>query len=186
MRRFARLLQLLKTKDFDIFRDRVQQLTDGLIENDAVNSEQRVNFSDFIEMKDQYYVDQLNSNNLPDFQEMSINYVKTVQWICFYYFRHCYSWNHYYPHNCAPFVSDFSNVHGMSFSFELDKPAKPFTHLLAILPKSSAQLLPTVYQPFVDDDISDLVSLKFSICLSSLRFNGTTLLCSFVRTGRTL
>lgn len=120
-------------------------------------------------MKDQYYAEQLGTDHLPDFQEMSMSYVKTVQWICFYYFQHCYSWNHYYPHECAPFVSDFSDVHGMSF--ELSQPVKPFSHLLAILSTNSAQLLPKAYQPFVGDDMPDWVSSKQKICLSLKHFS---------------
>lgn len=180
MRRFARLLQLLKPKDFDMFRSRVQKQADGVVENGADDPEYRVNLSDFIEMKDQYYADQLGTNHLPDFQEMSFDYVKTVQWICFYYFQYCHSWNHYYPHSCAPFVSDFSEVHRLSFSFEMGKPAKAFSHLLAILSTRSKHLLPKAYQPFVVDDIPDMVSSKlhiflisslYSMCFHALRRN---------------
>lgn len=128
------------------------------VETDAENGAEPT-FSDFLEMKDQYYMDKLGDEKMPDFVQMSMNYVKTIQWVLFYYFRGTCSWGHSYPFACAPFVSDFTTVHNVTFTLDIDKPAKPFTHLLAILPKKSAHLLPKSYQLMMIDDVQiDLVS----------------------------
>lgn len=172
MRRFGRLLQILKPKDFDLYRENIQKMNKNLQmkmaavnlngnSTDSMDTENQVSYSDYLEMKDQYYADYFGSETLPNFDEMSINYVKTVQWILFYYFRGNYSWNHYYPFSCTPFVSDFKQVYNVSLSFELGKPVKPFTHLLAILPKDSAGLLPTNYHDLAVDDLDDVVKLLY-------------------------
>lgn len=173
LRRFARLLHILKPKDFDLYRENIEQKPTNICKQMAavnLNDDQKstngceikVSFSDFLEMKDNYYAEHLGHTNLPDFQNMSFAYVKTIQWILLYYFRGTASWNHYYPYKCAPFVSDFTAVHQIAFSLDLEKPVKAFTHLLAILPKSSAHLLPACYQPsLMDDEIVDMVRSYF-------------------------
>lgn len=103
-------------------------------------------FSDFMEMKDQYYMDKLGHSDIPNYDEMTNSYMKTIQWILFYYFRGTCSWSHFYPFACAPFVSDFTAIDNGTFSLNIDKPVNAFTHLLAILPKSSSHLLPKSYK----------------------------------------
>lgn len=173
MRRFGRLLQLLKTKDFDLYR--AEQMNGCVnakmaainLKGEATESnggEHDVKFSDFLEMKDQFYTEHLGHSELPDFKVMSANYVKSIQWVLFYYFRGIYTWNHYYPFSCAPFVSDFTQVHNLAFSFELDKPVKALSHLLAILPKSSSSLLPTSHRKFAVDVVRNMVGFGINIC----------------------
>lgn len=168
VRRFARLIQALKLKDFDLYRDNMKHLVEPLkvklaavnlnnnnddpngIANGTANGAE-VRFSDFLEAKDQYYTEMLGTTNMPDYEHMSTNYVKTIQWMLFYYFRGTCSWSHYYPYDCAPFVGDFVTVHKTTFSLNIDRPVKALTHLLAILPKTSAHLLPKTYQSLTFD-----------------------------------
>lgn len=175
VRRFTRLLYILKPRDFDLYCDSINRSHEKTISdkmaavvnlNDEIGNGVKTqdSFSDFLDMKYAYYDEHLGQNGLPDFDSMSASYVKTVQWILFYYFRGTVSWNHYYPYTCAPFVSDFSSVQHVAFTFDMDKPVNTFTHLLAILPKRSSHLLPTSYQSLLVDDIRfDMVGyLRFS------------------------
>lgn len=169
VRRFARLLQILKPKDFDLYSNDINQKMAAVnLNGDASptnGSEQKVSFSDFLEMKDVYYTEHLGHGNIPEFDEMSTSYVKTVQWMLFYYYRHTFSWNYYYPYKCVPFVSDFTPVHNIGISLNVDKPVKPFTHLFAILPKRSAYLMHTCYQPFMVDHVDNMVSYRRKIII---------------------
>lgn len=114
--------------------------------------------SDFMEMKDEYYTQQLGNSKMPDYEQMSASYIKMVQWTLFYYYHDTCSWNHYYPYSCVPFVSDLVDVHKTTFNIEFDKPVEIFTHLLAILPTKSAHLLPKSYQLEMFDE------LKIPVC----------------------
>lgn len=163
LRRFAGLIQQLKQKDFDLYCIKRSDSIESINENvsainvnnnnyiDDVKTQPR--FSDFMEMKDQYYAQQLGDGNVPDIEQMTLNYVKMVQWTLFYYYRSTCSWSEYYPHDCAPFVSDFGDIHRANLCLEfINKPANVFAHLLAILPTRSAHLLPRCYQLEMFDD----------------------------------
>lgn len=130
--------------------------TDG--KNAEADSQSQFSFSDFLEMKDQYYAEMLGNDHMPNFESMSKKYFETIQWILFYYYRGTSSWTHWYPYKFVPFVSDFAVVHETSFGLNTDGPVNPFTHLLAILPERSCHLLPDSYQPFVGSDLNNLVS----------------------------
>lgn len=162
VRRFARLLQILKPKDFDLYNQSISHKISTLNLNEDAGStnggEVKASFSDFLEMKDEYYMEDLGNENVLDLAKMSESYIKTIQWVLFYYFRGTFSWNYYYPYECVPFVSDFTPVHNITISLDIDKPVKPFTHLLVILPKGSAHLLPTNYKSLLVDHVMDTVS----------------------------
>lgn len=180
MGRFALLIESLRSKDFELFCKSWQTSSGSITaklshinlnnnnndhHNDINNKNNNVGkngmngtngggptYSDFLEMKDQYYTEKLNDTDEPNYERMSADYVKIIQWVLFYYFRGTCSWCHSYPYKCAPFISDFTTVHKTRFALNCDKPANPFTHLLAILPKSSAHLLPKSYQLMMDDN----------------------------------
>lgn len=167
IRRFARLLQILKPKDFDLYCESIKNSVEPICEKlTAVNlnamvdeeNKPRYSFSDFLEMKDQYYVEMLGNDYDQDFADMSTNYVKIIQWTLYYYYRGIPTWNYCYPYKCVPFVSDFTTVNVTTFSVLSDEPENPFTHLLAILPKSKCYLLPTCFQPLAVDEVHDFVS----------------------------
>lgn len=180
VRRFARLLQILKPKDFDLYSKSIVQqlaainLNDEVANGGANGGEPKASFSDFLEMKDEYYAQHLGTNNLPNLNQMSTSYVTTVQWILFYYFRGTFSWTYHYPFKCVPFVSDFSPVHHTAISMEIDKPVKPFTHLLAILPEGSAHLLPKSYQMMMVHVTEDKVSFHFFLKIWNTSIHGPT------------
>lgn len=173
LRRFAGLIQNLSSNDFDFYRNSRKNLLEPIARKvsaihlnnnnnngdetkSAVHSEPR--FSDFMEMKDQYYTQHLGDRKLADFEQMSVNYAKMVQWTLFYYYRDTCSWNEFYPYDCVPFVSDFVDIHKANLLLEFNKPVNVFTHLLAILPSRSAHLLPRCYQMEMFND------LKIPVC----------------------
>lgn len=160
VRRFTRFMFNLQIKDYDLYCNSINRSHENSISEKMaavlnLNNETGSldSFNDFLEMKYDYYAKHLGYTDTPDFNDMSFSYTKTMQWILIYYFRGTDSWNHYYPYKCAPFVSDFTTVYEKAFSFDVDKPADAFTHLLAILPKSSSHLLPTSYQALIVDNI---------------------------------
>lgn len=178
VRRFARLMINLKDQDFELYRNSYKNSIETITEkvsafnfkNNNNNNNNYVNvtksathsepgYSDFMEIKDQYYTLKLGDTKIPNYKRMSESYVKMIQWTLFYYYRDTCSWNEYYPFDCVPFVSDLVDIHKTSFQLEFDKPADVFTHLLAILPKRSSHLLPRCYQMEMFDD------LKIPVCL---------------------
>lgn len=177
LRRFARLLLNLKPKDFDLYRNSHKNSIEPItVKVSAINFTNNNNnnnnadetkssthseprFSDFMEMKDQYYALKSGETKMPNYEQMSASYVKMMQWILFYYYRGTCSWNEFYPYDCVPFVSDFVDIHKTTFQLEFDKPVNIYTHLLAILPTRSSYLLPRSYQLEMFDD------LKIPVCL---------------------
>lgn len=141
------------------------------LNGEANGGEFKASFSDFLEMKDEYYMEDLGNENVPDLAKMSENYMKTIQWMLFYYFRGTFSWSYHYPYKCVPFVSDFTPVHNIAISLDIDKPVKPFTHLLAILPKGSAHLLPKNYRSLLVDHVMDMVSHIFQNLIIFSKFS---------------
>lgn len=180
VRRFARLMINLKEQDFDLYRNcqknsiemNTEKVSAANFNNNnnnnadgtksSAHSEPR--YSDFMEIKDQYYTQKLGDTKVPNFGEMSASYVKMIQWTLFYYYRCTCSWSEYYPFGCVPFVSDLVDVHKTTFQLEFGKPVNVYTHLLAILPQRSAHLLPKCYQLEMFDD------LKIPVCLPHLHW----------------
>lgn len=162
--RFEKFIHALKLKDFGLYRNVVTlalknrmaavTLNEKPLSSDLVTTESEsvpsIDFSDFLEAKDQYYTDHL-SIELPNLKELTKFYIKALQWVLLYYYRGTYSWSFYYPYQCAPFVSDMESFADLSFSFEVDQPATPLVHLLALLPTRSQRLLPECYRPLVED-----------------------------------
>lgn len=170
VRRFARFIELLKQKDFDLYCN--VESTNAIIEvsdrfgelnltkkntqsQDAIN---KPTFSDFLESKDQYYANFFATSKVPDMKEMTVHYVKIIQWTLFYYYRGICSWSYYYPFPCVPFASDLTSILDVIFQFDIDEPAKPFDHLFTILPQRSFQLLPECYSSLsIDSQTLDVV-----------------------------
>uniref|UniRef100_A0A183GQ58 5'-3' exoribonuclease n=1 Tax=Heligmosomoides polygyrus TaxID=6339 RepID=A0A183GQ58_HELPZ len=82
-----------------------------------------------------------------ELREQAEGYVRAIQWNLHYYYRGCASWNWFYPHHYAPYISDVVDFSDMDMSFDLGEPFKPFEQLLAVLPAASAECLP---QPLRD------------------------------------
>ncbi|WKX94375.1 hypothetical protein Q1695_011549 [Nippostrongylus brasiliensis] len=77
-----------------------------------------------------------------ELRQQAEGYVRAIQWNLHYYYRGCVSWNWFYPHHYAPYITDVVDFSDMDLSFELGEPFKPFEQLLAVLPAASAECLP--------------------------------------------
>lgn len=77
------------------------------------------------------------------------DYVQGLHYVYQYYFGGLPSWEWYYPYYYAPLVADlasyisYMNTARISLKpFEKSAPYEPFKHLMCILPRESAMLLP--------------------------------------------
>ncbi|MFH4973448.1 hypothetical protein AB6A40_000157 [Gnathostoma spinigerum] len=96
-------------------------------------------------------------------------YIRAIQWNLHYYYHGCCSWNWYYPHHYAPYVSDLRNFSELKIEFELSEPFHPFEQLLAVLPAASAGCLPVPFQHLMKDESSPIIDFypeKFSTDLN--------------------
>lgn len=92
-------------------------------------------------------------------------YVYGLKFVYQYYFQNLASWSWYYPYYFAPLLSDLnlylSNIlqagHSLQ-AFDLGVPFEPFKQLLCILPKESADLLPSNFQKYILEQDSILRS----------------------------
>lgn len=190
--RFSKLIEALKRKDFDMYHElnliklskQMESTSVGehkVIEPAEVKSadndlEYQIIYSGFMDAREHYYQNNSLIEKSINFVDLTNNYIKTIQWVLFYYFRGTYSWSFYYPYNFAPFVSDLTSFDSTGYSFEIDGPVSPLNHLLAVLPKDSFQScdLPMCYRSsielnshatdadaFVDKVISDVRSLVY-------------------------
>lgn len=79
------------------------------------------------------------------------NYIKTLQWIYYYYTKGIPSWHWYYPHNYAPFISDLINNiprNVVSFKFQLGTPSTKEEQLLRVIPPTNGHILPEHLREF--------------------------------------
>lgn len=96
-------------------------------------------------MENNYYEEKLNFSidNKEKLTEMTEHYIEGLQWVLYYYYRGCPSWNFYYRYHYAPRISDISVgleeliKKGVDITFEKSKPFKPFEQLMAVLPARS-------------------------------------------------
>lgn len=59
-------------------------------------------------------------------REQAICYITALQWILDYYYRGVQSWDWYYPHHYAPFISDLKGFQDYEIKFNMGKPFLPF------------------------------------------------------------
>lgn len=93
-------------------------------------------------------------------------YIRTIQWNLEYYFRGIPSWDWYYPYNYAPFASDLLvhlDADDLYQQFKLDQPVSSITHLLAILPPGSDQLLPVSLKGITRNELARFYPENFEI-----------------------
>lgn len=159
---FNTFLEVLKTKDMDLFEKQAntstQLLTNKLNQfNLNVNPteenevhEPKISETDFIDAKRKYYAEIFADMQPNDLKNISMNYIKSLQWILFYYYRSNCSWTFQYPYDLAPFISDLIWSKTCNFTFDVDSPAMPIEHLFRILPASSSNLLPKCMQQYAN------------------------------------
>lgn len=119
----------------------------------------------FVAWKDKYYKDKLHFsiNDEKEMIDLTQSYLEGLQWVLYYYYKGCPSWNWFYKYHYAPRISDISigldayiNAGVYEISFDLSQPFKPFEQLMAVLPARSRQLMPVVYRPLMTDEQSPI------------------------------
>lgn len=120
----------------------------------------------FIESKDKYYKEKLHFSIHDDNEMIALtrHYCEGLQWVLYYYYKGCPSWNWYYKYHYSPRISDINKgIHDMiakneaEVKFDLAKPFKPFEQLMAVLPARSRKLIPDVYRPLMTDERSPII-----------------------------
>ena len=79
-------------------------------------------------------------------------YLEGMTWTLLYYFKGCPAWRWQYPYITTPFVSDlhkYLKTHDIPDKFVLDRPLRPCTQLLTVLPPQMNHLLPVKYRDMV-------------------------------------
>lgn len=122
--------------------------------------------SKFVDAKDKYYKDKLkfSINDTDKMTEFTRHYLEGLQWVLYYYYKGCPSWNWYYRYHYSPRISDISiGVNDMlekneeNVPFDQAKPFKPFEQLMAVLPARSRKLMPDVYRPLMTEEHSPII-----------------------------
>lgn len=120
----------------------------------------------FVDFKDKYYKDKLgfSYHDTEDITEMTRHYVEGLQWVLYYYYKGCPSWNWYYKYHYSPRISDIAiglnyilELEDHQIKFDLGIPFKPFEQLMAVLPARSRKLLPAVYRPLMTEEHSPII-----------------------------
>lgn len=119
----------------------------------------------FLDWKDHYYKDKLgfSIHDKEPLVDITKHFIEGLQWVLFYYYRGCQSWNWYYRYHYAPRISDL--IVGIddylekqeSIKFEMSKPFKPFEQLMAVLPARSKNLIPPAYRALMTDPNSPII-----------------------------
>lgn len=120
----------------------------------------------FINSKDKYYKDKLkfSIHDKEEMTEFTRHYLEGLQWVLYYYYKGCPSWNWYFKYHYSPRISDISiGIQDMlekneaDVPFEQAKPFKPFEQLMAVLPARSKRLMPDVYRPLMTEEHSPII-----------------------------
>lgn len=137
----------------------------NVFENDEFVQESKDIYNKkFMDWKDGYYKDKLHFSiyETDKLVEMTKHYIEGLQWVLYYYYKGCQSWNWYYRYHYAPRISDI--IVGLedyiakdeSIKLEMSKPFKPFEQLMAVLPARSKALMPIVYRNLMTDPTSPI------------------------------
>ena len=120
----------------------------------------------FVRAKDEYYKKKLHFS-IHDEEKMiefTRHYLEGLQWVLYYYYKGCASWNWYFRYHYAPRISDVAmGVKDMleknqdEIHFDLATPFKPFEQLMAVLPARSRKLMPDVYRSLMTDEHSPII-----------------------------
>lgn len=158
-------MSILRTKDFDLSRkEHESRLDENANDMDAMNDRMAVlcvskpapapsqfTFSDFLELKDQYYEDRFG-DRAPSLLTMTGEYMRIINWSLAYFYGGASSWRQRYQYACAPYASDLTACDQAQLWIFQDKQPKPFDHLFAILPANCMHLLPKCYASLAQED----------------------------------
>ncbi|XBW37533.1 hypothetical protein QEN19_003113 [Hanseniaspora menglaensis] len=128
-------------------------------DNESLNDTKRAMEEKFDQWKSTYYKSKINfdSINSPEkVIDMAENYAEGLQWVLYYYYRGCPSWNWYYRYHYAPRISDLAKGFEDKFEFEIGQPVKPFQQLMSVLPERSKKLIPIPYRTLMTDEYSPI------------------------------
>ena len=148
--------------------------TDSLLNKYAILDEKESKYE--VDMKKYmraYYRKKLNALTA-DVSTICHDYLKGLTWILEYYTSGLPSWNWFYPHHYAPFLSDIAkNIYNFPEVIKWGKtnPISPFLQLLCVLPTKSSNLLPSPLNKLLDSDsvISEFYPEEFEIDLEGKR-----------------
>ncbi|KAI5954380.1 exo2 [Candida jiufengensis] len=133
---------------------------------DVLNDTKEVYQKKFKDWKNDYYEDKLHFNidDTEKLIELTEHYIEGLQWVLYYYYRGCPSWNWYYKYHYAPRISDISVGlealidKGVDLTYDPSHPFKPFEQLMAVLPARSRKLMPAVYRQLMIEEHSPIKS----------------------------
>lgn len=89
--------------------------------------------------------------------QLTKDYVKGLQWVLYYYYRGCHSWNWYYGYHYAPRIADLEKGLDQLIEFEMGVPFTPFQQLMAVLPERSKNLIPAAFRPLMYEESSPII-----------------------------
>ncbi|OBA25987.1 hypothetical protein HANVADRAFT_7559 [Hanseniaspora valbyensis NRRL Y-1626] len=113
----------------------------------------------FDNWKAKYYKTKLDFDSIKNPEkviDIAENYAEGLQWVLFYYYRGCPSWNWYYRYHYAPRIFDLAKGFQEKFEFEVGEPVKPFEQLMSVLPERSKKLIPIPYRTLMTDEYSPI------------------------------
>ncbi|XP_074277201.1 5'-3' exoribonuclease 3-like [Silene latifolia] len=90
-------------------------------------------------------------------KEIVQKYTEGLCWIMMYYFSEVPSWNWYYPYHYGLFASEFEGLAQVKVKFHTGSPLKPFDQLMAVLPPTSAHVLPEAYRDLMISSDSRII-----------------------------
>lgn len=120
----------------------------------------------FMQSKDKYYKEKLHFsiNDNDKMIELTRHYCEGLQWVLYYYYKGCPSWNWYYKYHYSPRISDINmgikdmiSKNEAEIKFDQATPFKPFEQLMAVLPARSRKLMPEIYRPLMTDERSPII-----------------------------
>lgn len=120
----------------------------------------------FVVFKDKYYKDKLgfSYHDTEQLTEMTRHYVEGLQWVLYYYYKGCCSWNWFYKYHYSPRISDIQIglrcillQEQPELKFDMLQPFTPFEQLMAVLPARSRQLIPVPYRSLMTDEHSQII-----------------------------
>lgn len=139
----------------------------NLFETDEIMKETKDIYDQkFLNWKDKYYKEKLHFSIYDDDEMIKLtqHYIEGLQWVLYYYYKGCPSWNWYFKYHYAPRISDISRglnafINNNQYAIEFDKshPFKPFEQLMAVLPARSRKLMPAVYRPLMVEQHSPII-----------------------------
>ncbi|CUM55403.1 uncharacterized protein AC631_03249 [Debaryomyces fabryi] len=138
----------------------------NLFETDEILKESKdIYDTKFMNWKDKYYKEKLHFSiyETDKMVEFTQHYLEGLQWVLYYYYKGCPSWNWYFRYHYSPRISDISIglneflKTNTGITFEKSKPFKPFEQLMAVLPARSRKLMPLVYRPLMTDPHSPII-----------------------------